>query len=102
MSNRRHVTAAMLCVVVLLSLLLSSAFIARELSHHHACTGEDCPVCRFIAQIDQLRRGFCIALLALLLVRLARNAGRTWRAHTASMGIPALCTPVGQKTRLND
>lgn len=102
MAHRRHLIAAVLCAVMALSLFVTSACIAHEAAHRHACTGEDCPVCRFIAQIEQLLRGFGMALRALMLLCLALTAGRERRARAVSVAVPALCTPVGRKIRLND
>ena len=101
MSRRSHVIAAALCAVMLLSLFVSSAYIVHETAHPHACVGDDCPVCRFIAQVEQFCRGFGMALLALLTVCLALAVRQVWRA-TATVFVPALCTPVGRKIRLND
>jgi len=74
----------------------------RETAHHHECVGENCPICQFIAQIERLRRGFGIALLALLLICLALTVGHEWRARAMTENVPALCTLVGRKIRLND
>lgn len=101
MDRRRGWIAAIVCAVMLLSLFVSSAYIAHEATHHHDCTGEDCPVCRFIAQVEQVRRGFGTALSALLLICLALSLRREMRAP-ATAEVPALCTPVGRKVRLND
>ena len=101
MKNRRHVIAVAVCAVMLLSVIVSSAYIAHEAAHHHQCTGEDCPICQFIAQIEQIRRGFGMALLALLLICFALALRRESHA-SATADVPALCTPVGRKVRLND
>lgn len=101
MSKNRRLIAAIICVVVLLSMFVSSAYIVHEATHHHQCTGEDCPICQFIAQIEQVRRGFGMALLALLLIRFALALRRETRALAAA-GVPALCTLVGRKVRLNN
>ena len=102
MDKRRHVIAAIICAVMLLSVFVSSAYIVHETAHHHECAGENCPICQFIAQIEQLRRGFGMALLALLLICFALAVGREWRRQTIAADVPALCTLVGRKIRLND
>lgn len=102
MNHRRHVIAAIICVVVLLSIFVSSAYIVHVTAHRHVCTGEDCPICQFIAQIEQLRRGFGMALLALLLICFALAVGHAWRMRAMAANVTALCTLVGRKTRLND
>ena len=102
MNRRRHMIVAILCAAMLLSIFVSSAYIVHEAAHRHDCTGEDCPICQFIAQLEQLRRGFAMALLALLLICLALGAGHEWRARAMAEDVPALCTLVGRKIRLND
>ena len=101
MKNRRHVIAVAVCAVMLLSVIVSSAYIVHEAAHHHQCTGEDCPICQFIAQVEQVRRGFGMALLALLLICFALALRREAHAPAAA-DIPVLCTLVGRKVRLND
>lgn len=102
MNKRRHVISAIICAVMLLSIFVSSAYIVYETAHHHECIGMDCPICQFIAQIEQLRRGFGMALLALLLICFALGVGHEWRRYAVTAGVPALCTLVGRKIRLND
>lgn len=41
--------ALALCLVLALQLGLSALWLARE--SHHECQGEDCPICRTIAQV---------------------------------------------------
>ena len=101
MSKNRRLIAAVICVVAVLSMFASSAYIVHEAAHHHECTGEDCPICRFIAQVEQVRRGFGMVLLALLLIRFALALRREAHAPVAA-DAPALCTLVGRKVRLND
>lgn len=100
-SKRRHVIALALCIVMMLFMFVSSAYIAREAAHPHSCSGEDCPVCLLIAQVEQVRRGFGLILLALLLICFALALRRDWRAF-ASANLPALDTPVSRKIRLNN
>ncbi|MBR0463326.1 MAG: hypothetical protein IJJ23_02945 [Clostridia bacterium] len=101
MSNRRHVIVTLICAVMLLSMFVSSAYIAHEATHRHECTGENCPVCQFIAQVEQARRGFGMILLALLLICFALALRRDWRAF-ASASLTASVTPVSRKIRLNN
>ena len=102
MNRRRKAIAAIICVVVMLSIFVSSAYIVHEAAHHHDCTGENCPICQFIAQIEQTRRGFGMALLALLLLCFMLAVGHGWHTRAVAAQVPALCTPVGRKIRLND
>ena len=102
MNRRRHLIAAIMCAIMLLAVFVSSAYMVHEAAHRHVCPGEDCPICRFIAQVEQLRRGFDMVLLALLLTCLVLPVGREWHARAMAEDLPALCTPVGRKIRLND
>ena len=102
MNKRGHMIAAIICVALLLCIFASSAYIVHEAVYHHECTGENCPVCQFIAQIEQLRRGFGMALLALLLICYMLGVGHEWRTRAMMEKDPVLCTLVGRKIRLND
>ena len=102
MNRRRHMIAMIFCVVMLLSIFVSSAYIVHEMAHHHDCTGEECPICQFISQIEQLRRGFGMALLALLLICFALAVDHEWHTRATAEDVPALCTLVGRKVRLNN
>lgn len=101
MLQRRRVIAGALFVLMLLSMFVSSAYIAHEAVRHHECCGENCPVCQFIAQVEQARRGFGMILLALLLICFALAVRRDWRAFT-SENLPASGTLVSRKIRLNN
>lgn len=101
MSRRRHVIALAVCIAMALAMLVSSAYIACEAAHHHDCAGEDCPVCRFIAQVVQTRQEFGAAVLALLSACFILLARQMWRAPEEAE-LPALGTPVSRKIRLND
>ena len=102
MNRRSHVIAAIICAALLLCIFVSSAYVVHETAHHHECTGENCPSCQFIAQIEQLRRGFGMALLELLLICFALKVGHEWRTRAIAEDVPALCTLVGRKVRLNN
>ena len=102
MNRHWHWLQAALCVVLLLCVFASSAYIVHEAAHPHECAGEDCPVCQLISQVEQLRRGFGMALLALLLICFALAVGHEWRTRAMAEDVPALCTLVGRKVRLND
>ena len=102
MDRRRHVIAAIICAALLMTIFVSSAYIVHEAAHHHDCTGENCPICQFIAQIEQTRRGFGMALLALLLLCFMLAVDHGWRTGALAAQVPVLCTLVGRKIRLND
>ena len=102
MKHRRHVIAAIICVAIALCLFVSSAYLVHETAHRHACSGENCPICQFIAQVEQLRRGFSMALLALLVICFSLAVGHPRHAGATAEDRYALCTLVGRNIRLND
>lgn len=99
---RKHALVAVICAVMVLSLLVSSAYIVHEAACHHRCIGENCPVCQFVAQIEQLCKGFGLVLLALLLAGFATIARPAAFGRGTVANVTTLCTLVGRKIRLND
>ena len=100
--DRKHIVVAVVCAALVVSLLVSSAYIVHEAACHHQCVGENCPVCRFIAQIEQLCKGFGLVLLALLLACFAMVARPVAFGWSVMANGAELCTLVGRKIRLND
>ncbi len=101
MTHRRRFIAMALCAAMLLVMLISSAYIAHETAHPHACCGEGCPVCQFIEQVEASLKGLSLILVALLVFGFTSVARRERFAFAAA--VPAgLTTPVAQKIRLND
>ena len=99
MCDRKRLTALLLCIGLLLTLAVSSAFIVLE--EGHACCGEACEICESIAKTVALLRGaapfaflllFAACLLPLLRAMCALKAARR----------PAFGTLVCWKIRLND
>ena len=99
MCDRKRLTALLLCIGLLLTLVVSSAFIVLE--EGHACCGEACEICESIAKTVALLRGaarfaflllFAVCLLPLLRAICALKAAR----------LPAFGTLVCWKIRLND
>ena len=101
MRKHLHVIAMAMCAAMLLSMFVSSAYLAHEAAHHHDCSGEGCPVCEFIAQIVELRRDLGMMLLSLLLVCLILAVRRAWREQFGTIA-PILATLVSRKIRLNN
>lgn len=101
MKQRRNVIAAALCIVVVLAMFVSSAYIVHEMSNPHNCTGEDCPICQFIAQLEQTRRGFGLVLLALLLLACFLTVFH-FPTHPEGDRLPIFSTLVIRKIQLND
>ena len=100
-TKHRRALAVALCVVTVLALFVSSAYLVHEAAHPHCCVGKSCPVCQFIAQIEEVFRGFGLALAALLMLVLAALARRERTAPAVALPVD-LVTLVGQKVRLND
>lgn len=99
MRDRKRFTALLLCMGLLLTLAVSSAFIVLE--EEHACSGEACEICESIAKtVAMLRIAarcaflllFAACLLPLLRALCALKAAR----------LPAFGTLACWKVRLND
>lgn len=99
MTNRKRITAMMLCIGLVLALAVSSAYIAHEAGHN--CSGEDCPVCQMIAINVNLLRTIGLAVL-LLLALFAPLGGRIAHRERQRLYLPASGTLVSWKIRLND
>ncbi len=98
MTNRRHI-AALLCVVLVLALAVSSAFIVHEAGHD--CAGNGCPICRMIAVHMDLLRAMGLAVLILLaLFFLLRE--KCARREPRRFSQPVSGTLVSWKIRLNN
>lgn len=99
MCDRKRLTALLLCIGLLLTLVVSSAFILLEAGH--ACCGETCEICESIAKTAALLRSvarfaflllFAVCLLPLFRALCALKAARQ----------PAFGTLVCWKIRLDD
>ncbi|MBQ8973181.1 MAG: hypothetical protein IJ074_08905 [Clostridia bacterium] len=99
MSKQKRLIALLMCVGILLTLFVSCAYIVDDADHD--CTGEDCPICEFIAQIEHIQRGFTFVVLALLLTFLVSPALYALRARERVL-LPVDVTLVSWKIRLND
>ena len=99
MTNRKRITALLLCIGLVFALAVSSAFIAHDAGHD--CTGEDCPICRMVAVSVNLLRtiGLAVLMLSALFALLRERF-----AHREHQGLcqPASGTLVSWKIRLND
>lgn len=99
MTNRRRITALMLCIGLVFALFVSSAYIAHEAGHD--CSGHDCPVCRMIAvSVNLIRMLGLAALMTLILSALLQE--RYIRREQQRLCLPAFGTLVSWKIRLND
>ena len=65
--------AAIVCITLILGVLFSAFYIAHE--YEHDCTGEDCPICQYIAEceafVNQISTGIVFLFTAIAIVSLA-------------------------------
>ncbi len=91
-------TAWILAVLVVLLMLVSYSFIAKEANHD--CTGEDCPVCAFIQQCEstmhRIGSGLIIPAVCLIPVILC------FFSILTTVTVILQETPVLNKVRLNN
>jgi len=99
MTNRKRITAMLLCLGLVLALSVSSVFIAHETGHD--CSGEDCPICQMVAVNVNLLRTIGLAVL-ILLVLFALRRGRFAHRERRQLCLLASGTLVSWKIRLND
>lgn len=90
--------AAMLGVALILGVLFSAFYIANE--YEHDCTGEDCPICQYIAEceafVNQISTGIVFIFAAILLISFAVKAFENLSEAVS------YDTLVSQKVRLNN
>ena len=95
----KRLTAGLLCAVFALALCASSVLILHEADHD--CAGEDCAVCRIIADSRAFLR-FSGAALLLLLAAWAFMAAPHRGSRSLGLRRVACPTPVQWKIRLNN
>ena len=88
------------CLLLALCLLVSSAYLMREAFHPHDCDGEACPICALILRVEQIGRGLGL-LLALSAARLAVYEASRFCVHTRKNDFSPF-TPVRLMVRMND
>ena len=99
MTERKRISALLLCIGVILVLSVSTAFIIHEAGHD--CAGEDCPICRNIAISIRLLRTSGLSALVLLAFRLLLVAHAIY-GHGDRHAYFCPETLVRWKIRLND
>ena len=99
MRHQKRIGAGLLCVILILALLVSSAFIVHETGHN--CTGEDCLICQAMALNGQLLRLIGVAILLLVSLPGILCVKHTW-ADTPGFSVPASGTLVSWKIRLDN
>lgn len=99
--TRRRILAVLLCVLMALSLLVSSGFLAHSATHTHACTGEDCPVCHLIEGVEQVLRGLTLLVMILFGTLFTLSTGAR-RCASRDTFLPFSNNPIDLLVRLND
>ncbi len=99
MRHQKRIGAGFLCAIIVLAMLVSSAFILHEAGHD--CTGEDCPICQAVAINGQLLRLIGAAILVLATLPGALHIKQAWAADRGCFA-PASGTLVSWKIRLNN
>ncbi len=99
MDRKQRISALVLCIVTLLVLLLSSAYIVHEAGH--ACEGEGCRICRAVAGMEAVVRS--LVLLFVCRASVCVFSGDLPSSFAADAGVfHAAVTPVSRKIRMND
>ena len=99
MTNRRRVTALLLCIGLVFVLAVSSAFIAHAAGHD--CSGHACSICQMVAANVNLLRTLGLAVL-MLLALFAMLRGRFAHRDQQRLCLPVSGTLVSWKIRLDD
>ena len=99
--TRRRILAVSLCVLMALSVLVSSGFLAHAALHPHVCTGEDCPVCHLIEGVERVLRGLAALILIFFGACFNLSAGSCLRI-SQDMILPFASNPINLMVRLND
>ena len=98
MRTGKRILTCMICVLFVLTLLVSSVCIVR--ASGHACCGYRCLVCNLIAQVGKLLHGLTLLLTAALTMAALHIAHAVWEVEQRQDR--AYCTLVRWKIRLND
>ena len=97
-NNRRRMIAGARGFVVLIVVMFSSVYIARESVHD--CHGEACPICVCLKQCEDMLLKRCDRLPGLILISISLAV------FMVSENLPISClkyeTPVSRKVRLNN
>ena len=94
----RNLSAAFICIWLLLGVTFSAFFLAKEYDHH--CHLDDCPICQTIAVCESFVNELGSAVLTVVLAIACFVAAALLLKQSFEM----LClpTPVSRKVRLNN
>lgn len=97
--NKKRVLALIMSIGLILSLLVSSAYIVANVDHD--CIGHDCNICEHIAIVRTLMGSFALlSVFMLLLFTLEAHRGRYFRNNKCIFS--GTETLVALKVRLNN
>lgn len=99
MQNKKRLFALILCLGMVLTWFVSSAYIVSYTDHD--CIGQDCDICDHITEALALLHGFMLLVLPIALI----YASSALRRHLSFIGrdrLSARRTLVGLKIRLNN
>ena len=99
MTQRKRIYALLLCAGLILSLIVSSAYVVLAMGH--PCDGKCCKICENVAKTEALLRSFALFASVLGLAFAALYIPRAFRALFASVR-SAEGTLVCWKVRLNN
>lgn len=99
--TRRRLLAGLACLLMVLCVVFSLGLLTHEAIHPHVCAGEDCQVCRFIANLGRSLRNLGAGLLWLVLAWMVMNS-HMLRSSTGNVISHASDTPVARMVRMND
>ncbi len=94
----KTLSAAFICIWLLLGVTFSAFFLSREYDHH--CHLDDCPICQTMAACESFVHEIGSAVLTVVLA----IAGFVFAALLLKQSFDLLCisTPVSRKVRLNN
>ncbi|MCR5356677.1 MAG: hypothetical protein K6E63_04655 [Lachnospiraceae bacterium] len=98
MTSQKKIASGIISIMVLVVVLFSSVYIAKE--SDHVCHDEDCPVCACLHQCEDMLHQLSSGFTGLIMVAVA------FAVFAVPVLIPAFDllyeTPVSRKVRLND
>lgn len=99
MKNQKRLFALLMCIGLVLTMIVSSAYIVMNAEHD--CTGHDCDICEHMAEVRALLKG--TSLLGLLASLFIMSAAVCQHIHACNeVCLHAQMTLVGWKVRLNN
>ena len=99
MKNQKRLFALLMVIGLVLTMVVSSAYIVLNVDHD--CVGHDCDICEHIAEVREILQS--MSLLGVLMMLLFMAAAIRRHIHVFDRGsLSAGNTLVGWKVRLNN